>query len=488
MSVVATTPARHWIDGQWVDSDEHHDSVDPATGDTIGSYALGTAADAERAVRAAKRAFETTTWRSDRQLRARVLNRMADRFEERADDLVQILGLENGKVHAQGALEVAFAPETLRFNAALALTDMGTASVVSEGELSLVVRQPVGVAGIIAPWNSPVALGIRSLAPALAAGCTAVMSLPRQTAQTNALMAELIGGIEELPPGVANVITGGHVTGDVLVRSADVPTISFTGSTKTGATIGATAAERFKRVGLELGGKTPLILFPDADLDAALPVVVAALIVFSGQFCMTGSRLLVHAEIADDVRGRLAGLLEAVKVGPASDPTSEMGPIISRRDVERIDQVVRDAIAQGADVLVRGGPVVDGPLVSGNFYRPTLLEAHDNAMGIVQDEIFGPVLTMQTFTSEAEAVALANDSVYGLSAAVFTADLDVAMRVSLALEAGSVWVNDWAKLHDQFEEGGFKASGVGRMRGFAVLDDFVEHKHVRLHQGTIPAP
>lgn len=478
--------ALHWIDGRWVDSEEHHDSVDPATGETIGSYAMGTAAEAELAVRAARQAFETTTWRTDRLLRARVLNRMADRFAARADDLVEVLGLENGKVHAQGALEVAFAPETLRFNAALALTDVGTSSIVSEGELSMVVRQPVGVAGIIAPWNSPVALGIRSLAPALAAGCTAVMSLPRQTAQTNALMAEIIGGTDELPPGVANVITGGHVTGDVLVRSPHVPTISFTGSTKTGATIGATAAQGFKRVGLELGGKTPMILFGDADLDQALPVVVSALIVFSGQFCMTGSRLLVHESVAEVVRTRLAHLLDAVRVGPASDPASEMGPIISRHDVERIDAVVEDAIAAGARVIVRGGPVVDGPLAAGSFYRPTLLEARDNAMRVVQDEIFGPVLTLQTFTSEREAVALANDSVYGLSAAVFTRDVDTALRVSLALEAGTVWVNDWARLHDQFEEGGFKASGVGRMRGFAVMDDFVEHQHIRLRPGTVP--
>ena len=487
MAYTVTSVAKHWIDGGWVDSGEHHDSVNPATGETIGSYAMGTATEAQLAVDAAKRAFAETAWRSDRQLRSRVLIRMAERFEERAADLVEILGLENGKVHSQGALEVAFAPETLRFNAALALTDVGTASVVSEGELSMVLRQPAGVAGVIAPWNSPVALGIRSLAPALAAGCTAVMSLPRQTAQTNALMAELIGGTDELPAGVANVVTGGHVTGDVLVRSPDVPVISFTGSTKTGATIGATAAEQWKRVGLELGGKTPLILFPDADLDLALPLVVTALIVFSGQFCMTGSRLLVHEDIADRVRSELANRLEAVNVGPAADAASEMGPIISKHDVERIDKIVQDAIGQGAAVIVRGGPVTDGPLAAGNFYRPTLLEAHDNAMSIVQDEIFGPVLTMQTFGSEAEAIAMANDSIYGLSAAIFTRDLDIPMRVALGLEVGSIWVNDWAKLHDQFEEGGFKASGLGRMRGFAVIDDFIEFKHIRLRPGATPA-
>ena len=487
MSHTATKVAMHWIGGQWVDSHEHRDSINPATGETIGSYAMGAPEDAQRAIDAAKRAFRETDWRTDRALRSRVLIRMAERFEERTDDLVEILGLENGKVHPQGALEVAFAPETLRFNAALALTDVGTNSVVSAGELSMVVRQPVGVAGIIAPWNSPVALGIRSLAPALAAGCTAVMNLPRQTAQTNSLMAEVIGETEGLPPGVANVITGGHVSGDLLVRSPEVPAISFTGSTGTGAQIGAAAADNFKRVGLELGGKTPLLLFPDADLDQALPIVVSALIVFSGQFCMTGSRLLVHEQIAEDVRRDLARLLDAVKVGPAADPESEMGPIISRHDVERIDKVVEDAISRGAEVIVRGGPITDGPLAAGFFYRPTLLEVSDNSLSIVQDEVFGPVLTMQTFSSEAEAIALANETIYGLSAAVFSRDVDIPLRVALGLEAGSVWVNDWAKLHDQFEEGGFKASGVGRMRGFSVIDDFIEFKHIRLQPGLTPA-
>jgi betaine-aldehyde dehydrogenase len=487
MSTEARQVAMHWIDGQWVDSQEHRDSINPATGETIGSYAMGTPGQAQRAIDAAKRAFHQTTWRSDRALRSRVLIRMAERFEQRAGDLVEILGLENGKVHAQGSLEVAFAPETLRFNAALALTDMGRMSVVSDGELSMVVRQPVGVAGIIAPWNSPVALGIRSLAPALAAGCTAVMNLPRQTAQTNALIAELVGGTEELPPGVANVITGGHVSGDLLVRSPDVPTISFTGSTKTGKQISAAASENLKRVGLELGGKTPLILFPDADLDHAIPIIVSALVVFSGQFCMTGSRLLVHEQIADRVRAELARRLEAVKVGPAADPASEMGPIIDRSNVERIDKVVDAAIAEGATVIVRGGPVTDGPLAAGAFYRPTLLEVSDNSMSIVQDEVFGPVLTMQTFATEAQAIALANDSTYGLSASVFSRDVDIPIRVALALESGSVWVNDWAKLHDQFEEGGFKGSGVGRMRGLAAIDDFIEYKHIRLQPGTTPA-
>lgn len=267
---------------------------------------------------------------------------MADRFEERTDDLVEMLALENGKTKPQARLEVDFAPETLRFNAALALTDCGRDSQVSEGEFSFVVRQPAGVAGIIAPWNSPVALGIRSLAPALAAGCTAVMNLPRQTAQVNSLIAGIVGGTDGLPPGVANTLTGGHVTGDILVTSPDVPVISFTGSTATGKEISKTASENLKRVGLELGGKTPLIVFDDADLDLAMPIVVAALTVFAGQFCMTGSRLLVQEGIAERVRADLARRLEAVRVAPASDPTSDMGPVIDQANVARIDKIVVD--------------------------------------------------------------------------------------------------------------------------------------------------
>jgi betaine-aldehyde dehydrogenase len=479
-----STVAKHWIDGQWADSDEHRDSVDPATGQVIGSYAMAGPKDALAAIEAAKRAFADPEWRTNRPLRARVLNRMADRFEERTADLVELLGRENGKTHGQAGLEVSFAPETLRFNAALALTDTGTNSQVSEGELSMVVRQPTGVAGIIVPWNSPAALSTRSLAPALAAGCTTVMNLPFQTAQTNALIAEIIGETPGLPAGVVNSVTGGPVSGDVLVRSPDVPVISFTGSTATGRKIGAAAAENFKRVELELGGKTPLILFEDADLDLAIPVAVIALTVFAGQFCMTGSRLLVHESIAGRVRSELAERLPAVKVGPASNPGSEMGPLIDKASVSRVDKLVEEAIEAGATVIVRGGPVTEGPLAAGAFYRPALLEVRDNSLPIVQEEVFGPVLTMQTFSTEAEAIALANDSKYGLSASVFSRDADRPLRVALALESGSVWVNDWAKIHDQFEEGGFKASGVGRARGFAVIDDFVEFKHIRLQPGT----
>jgi betaine-aldehyde dehydrogenase len=239
--------------------------------------------------------------------------------------LVDLLGRENGKVGRHAHLEVDAVPQCFRFNAALALTEYGRAASVAPGSLSIVVREPVGVAGVIAPWNSPVALVIRSLAPALAAGCTAAVMLPTQTAQVNALIARLVSEIEELPQGAVNIFTGGYEAGNVLVTSPDVPVISFTGSTATGRTISANAAPRLKRLGLELGGKTPMIVFGDADLSAAVPTIVDALTVFAGQFCMTGSRLLVERNIADQLIEQLKDRLAAVKLGPAADPFKRNG-------------------------------------------------------------------------------------------------------------------------------------------------------------------
>lgn len=476
--------ARHLINGEWVDAGQTFDSIDPATGQTIGTYTKAGAAEAQKAIAAAKNMFDTSDWRFNKQLRARVLNAMADAFEARADELVEILALENGKIKPEARFEVALAGPTLRFNAALALTDTGRATLPTEGRISMVVRQPVGVSGVIAPWNSPVALVLRSLAPALAAGTTTVVNLPTSTAQTNALIAEIVSNTPELPAGVANFLIGGRESAGTIIKSADVPVISFTGSTKTGKSISVDAAANLKRMGLELGGKTPMIVFDDADLDTSIPIIVRALTTFAGQFCMTGSRILVGSGIAQAVRDRLKSAFESIKVGPAADPTSEMGAIIDKKNVDRINGMVEDAIAGGATVIVRGGPITEGELSNGAFYRPTLLEVTDSKMPIVQQEVFGPVLTLQVFDNETDAISLANDSEYGLSAAIFSTDVDLPLRVALQIDAGTVWVNDWAVLYDQSEEGGFKGSGQGRMRGLAVMDDFIEYKHIALRPGS----
>ena len=474
-----TLEARNWIGGEWVDAEKRLDSINPATGEVIGTYADAGAEEARTAVVSAKVAFETTDWRWDRRLRAKAMNQMADLFEARTEDLVDILKLENGKVDAEARFEVEMAAPKLRFFAALALTEFGHAVETAPGRYSTVYREAIGVAGIVAPWNSPIVLFIRSLAPALAAGCTVVGKLPGWTAQTNALMFEIFSQVKSLPKGVLNVFSALHSEGvRVLIDSPDVPAISYTGSTKVGWDIAATGARRLKTFGLELGGKTPILLFDDADLDKAIPAVEKALTVFAGQFCMTGSRLLVHRPILDAVRERLGERLSKVRVGPASDPASDMGPMINVENVHRVDGLVEAAIKDGAKAVVRGGPVPDGELSKGAFYRPTLLEIDDHSLAIAQDEVFGPVLVMQAFDTEEEAIRLANDSMYGLAASVWSQNVDRPRRIARRIDAGTVWINNWAVVYSETEEGGFKQSGLGRLNGKAALDGFIEYKTI----------
>jgi betaine-aldehyde dehydrogenase len=479
--------ARHWIDGEWIDARVQANSINPATGEVIGSYTEATEAQAARGIAAALRTFREADWRENRRLRAKVLNEMADRFEARAEDLVEILTLENGKVKAEAQFEVSMVPSKLRFCAALPLTNFGRAMETSPGRYTTTLREPAGVAGIIAPWNSPVVLFIRSLAPALAAGCTAVGKLPGCTAQTNARMCEVFSEVRSLPNGAINVFSELRSAGArAMIDSPDVALISLTGSSKTGQAIMAACAKNMKRFGGKLGGKTPVILFDDADLDQALPKVEKALTVFAGQFCMTGSRLLVHRPILEEVRERLAARLAAVKVGPAADPASDMGPMINMANVQRVDRVIEAAIAAGAKVVVRGGPFKEGPLAKGAFYRPTFLEISDHSLPIAQEEVFGPVLAMQAFGTEDEAVALANHSEYGLAASIWSRNVDRPLRIARRIDAGTVWINNWAVIYDETEEGGYKQSGLGRLNGASALDDFVEYRTI-IHEVDLAA-
>ncbi len=466
----------HLIGGEWTSSTTVGQSLSPASGEALGTFADGGAAEAEAAIAAARHAFEHTSWARDRVARNRALLELADHLEARRDAFILALAQENGKALPDAALEIDLTIPKLRYAAALAVTDSGRSAEVAPGLYGQTLRQAAGVAGIIVPWNSPVVLLVRSLAPALAAGCTAAVKMPAQTALVNGMFSQLIRDTKSLPPGVVNLFTeSGNEGAPVLVESPAVDVISYTGSTAVGRSIARSAAAGLKTISLELGGKTPSIVFDDADLDAVVPTLVKSITVFSGQFCMTGSRILVQRGIADALRERLGKALEAVTVGPGDDPASDMGPMIDVANTTRVDDAVERAL-EYSTAIVRGGRPDAPELSAGAYYRPVLLEVDDASSDIVQQEVFGPVATFELFDTERDAITLANATEYGLAAGIWTRDVDRPLRVARELDAGTVWTNTWAVVVDQFEEGGFKQSGVGRLNGLRSLEEFMETK------------
>src|SRR6266702_1599734 len=470
--------AKHWIDGEWTGSGTVSESVNPATGAVLGQWYDGGEAEAQAAIGAARGAFETSAWSRDRALRNRALSEMADRFDAHVDDLGPRDTKENSKKLAEGMLEASSPAPTLRHSAAQALTDTGISAEVAPGQWFSTYAEPAGVVGIIVPWNSPVALLIRSLAPALSAGNTVAVKMPGQTALVANLVSRIIAEVQSLPRGVVNIFTeSGNTGAPYLVASPDVQVVSYTGSTTVGRMIPAGGGATLKRMNLKLGGKTPMIVFDDADLDTTVPLLAAGITTFAGEFCMTGSRILVQHGVADEVRARLAGILENVRVGDGLDPKTDMGPLIDKASVARVDGMVEAALAY-AKPVVRGGPATDGALAAGAFYRPALLEVDDVNTDIVQKEVFGPVATFEVFDTETDAISRANATEYGLAAGIFTSNINISRRVSREIHAGTIWTNTWAAINDGFAEGGYQQSGIGRLRGPLAITEFTEAKTV----------
>ncbi|PXY29844.1 aldehyde dehydrogenase [Prauserella coralliicola] len=479
---VATSPAvpaRHWINAQWAQSEVTGQSINPSNGEVVGYYHDGGAVEAVAAIAAASAAFVAGEWAREVDLRARAISQIADGIEARTHELASMISQENGKLLWQSTFEVSTAVQWLRYNAAACLisSDVGRHADIGPDVHFRSSPEPLGVAGIITPWNAPITLTARALGPALAAGCTAVVKMPAQTALTNALFSEIIAQCSALPAGVVNVFTeSGSGGAELMVSSSDVAVISYTGSTAVGRKIVESSAATLKRLNLELGGKTPLILLDDADLDAAIPTVVSAATMLNGQFCVTGSRVLAHRAIAGEVRTRLSEALAAVQPGPSDDPASQIGPLIDRASAERVDRLVEAALAHAVP-LVRGGLIAEGPLAGGAFYRPTLLEVERLDIPVVQEEIFGPVQTFEVFDSDAEAIHRANATEYGLGAAVFTRSPDRARAMGRELQAAGVWINTWGLLNEKFEQGGYKASSNGGfLCGPRALEQFQQIK------------
>jgi betaine-aldehyde dehydrogenase len=455
-------PALHWIGGEWSGSGTVTDSYNPSNGKVLGRFDVGGVDEARAGIEAARAVFDNSDWSRTPEVRSRVLLEIAERLEARQDELALMLALENGKRLVETTWEVGAAATMLRHSAASALVrTSGRATGNLPGMFIDSQPEARGVAAVITPWNSPVYLTIRAIGPALAAGCTVVVKMPAQTALTNNLLAQIIAEAPGLPAGSVNMFTEPHRHGAVhLVESDDVDVVAYTGSTAVGRSIALACAAALKPAVLELGGKTPLVVFDDADLDVAVPTIAMALTLMNGQFCCTGSRVLVHRDVADEVRSRLSEALSAVQVGPADDPASQLGPVVDRASVERLEKIVDDATSY-ARVIVRGGALTEGPLSAGAYFRPTLLEVDQPDVPIVQQEVFGPVQVMEVFEDEADAVRRANATEFGLATAVFTQDRARARRVGHAIQAGGMWLNTWGRLTDEFETAGWKQSGLG---------------------------
>ncbi len=471
--------ASHYINGQWVDEGELQPTFDPATGNKIGLWRIGSAALAEQAIYAAKNAFFNGVWAQSPRMRAAVLLEFADRLEARRDEFIDLIAKENGKILAQAAGEMDISISETRYYAGLARNIFGRMIECEPGHTSYLSREPAGVAAIIVPWNAPLTLLIRSLAPALAAGCTTVIKPAAQTPLINKLAVECLSEIESLPAGVVNSVNeSGKEVGEALVASTDVDVVSFTGSSATGKAIMAAAAPSLKRLSLELGGKTPVIIFPDVDLDKAAANITRGALVMAGQMCVAASRVIVHQDCADALRSKLVNMFKAVKVGAGYDPQSQMGPVIDKQNQQRLLKLIDQAKSE-ATVHVEGKSL-GGEWEKGCFVTPTLFELQDVHSPLIQEELFGPMLAFEVAADEADAIQRANTSVYGLASSVWSSDISRCTRVSRALRYGTVWLNSHGKLLPEAETGGYGESGLGRLHGVEGLDDFLETKHVYL--------
>lgn len=484
-----------YIDGAWVGAADGgtREIRCPADGEAVRVVDEATSVDTERAILAARRAFDDGRWSSvPVSERGALLARVADLLERDADVIARLESLDTGKRLVEAEYDVADVAKCFRYFAGLAQGDALGGRVVdagSPGVRSRIEYSPVGVCGLITPWNYPLLQAAWKVAPALAAGCSFVLKPSELTPSTTIHLMRLL---EEagLPAGVGNLILGaGPTAGAPLATHPAVDMVSFTGGVVTGRRIMSDAAATVKKVALELGGKNPNIVFADADLPAAIDNALTAVFLHSGQVCSAGARLLVEESIHDQVVDEIVRRAERIRLGGPFDPDAETGPLISTQHREKIEAYVAGALAEGA-VLRCGGrppdPVEFPSLVRGCYYLPTVLDRCRTDMTCVQDESFGPVLTVETFRTEEEAIALGNDTVYGLAGAVWTSDAGKAERVASALRHGTIWINDYHPYLPQAEWGGFKQSGVGRELGPTGLHEYLEAKHV--YRNLSPAP
>ncbi len=473
---------RMFIDGNWAEarSGQTLETSNPATGAVIGHVPRGAAADIDLAVDAARRAFEGPWSRFKPFERQALLLRIADLFEKHWEEISQSDTTDMGMPIVRTRANRLRVIGMLRFYAGMATSLHGqTIENSLPGDvMSFTRKEAIGVVGAIIPWNAPTAASIWKIGPALATGCTIVLKPSEEAPLTPLLIADLMheAGV---PPGVVNVVTGtGVEAGARLAEHPGVDKIVFTGSTATGQAIIRASAGNLKRVSLELGGKSPVIVCADADLDKAVPIAAMAAFANSGQICIAGSRLLVERTIHDELVERLGRFASALKIGDGADPSTEIGPLVSRRQLDKVEGFLRSGRDEGATVVAGGRRLSEGRFAGGNFVEPTVFAGVSDKMQIARDEIFGPVISALPFDTLDEAVKRANATQYGLAAGVFTRDVSKAHILSRSLRAGSVWVNTYHAIDPAVPFGGYKMSGYGREGGAEQLDEYLNTKGV----------
>ncbi|WP_424765570.1 aldehyde dehydrogenase family protein [Paenibacillus sp. sgz302251] len=481
-SITGQNPAVYYnyIGGEWTESSsgELLESRNPATGEWIAYSQKSAVQDIEQSIDAVYETYHAGDWGYNPQRRYDALLGLAQLIERDLEKLARLLTMEQGKTIRESRQELGGCVDTLKYFAGAARTVFGRSVTLTPANFGVIAKEPIGVVGIISPWNWPALLMIRELAPALAAGNGVIVKPASLTPAISVELFKLIDEVTHFPKGIVSIVTGpGKSIGAAMGMSRKIDMISFTGDTSTGKSIMEMATSNIKKLALELGGKSPNVVFGDADLEKAIPVIGRSIFISAGQICMAGSRLLVHESVHDKVINGLLRYAENLRIGNGLLESTDMGPLVSRSQLDLVSEYVEIGRREGK-LITGGSRLTGGEFDKGYFFEPTIIDELSSNSRVVQEEIFGPVLAVQSFSDEKEALALANETDFGLSAGVWTSDLNRAMRMTRGIRAGTVWINTYNKNFPEAEFGGYKMSGQGRTRGVDGLMEYCETKHI----------